>query len=119
LQSEFLQDFRDLARQTTRGCIVLERPDLLQNLVEKHSARDCTVRGTAKEELTAMTTRTSQFNPVGEIPEKNILYRLAKRFWFNDFGAYDGMDHTQASAPALLEARNRQASSLDACQSIG
>jgi len=26
LQSAFLQDFRDLARQTTRGCIVLERP---------------------------------------------------------------------------------------------
>ncbi len=101
-RSAFLQDFRDLARSTTRGCIVLERPDLLQKLVDKHAARDSTVRGTARQELTAMTTRTSQFNPAGEIPEKNWLYRLAKRFWFNDFGAYDGFDHSQASAPALL-----------------
>lgn len=101
-RSAFLQDFRDLARSTTRGCIVLERPDLLEDLVEKHTARDSTVRGTAKQELAAMTTRTSQFNPVAQIPEKNFLYRLAKRFWFNDFGAYQGFDHTQASAPALL-----------------
>jgi hypothetical protein len=118
-QSAFLEDFRDLARSTTRGCIVLERPDLLQGLIDKHSARDSTVRGTAKQELAAMTTRTSQFNPAGEIPEKNLLYRLAKRFWFNDFGAYDGFDHMQASAPALLEARSRQASPAHACQPIG
>lgn len=100
--SGFLRDFRDLARQTTRGCIVLERPDLLRDLVEKHSARDSTVRGTAMEELKAMTVRTSQFNPERQIPEKSWLYRLAKRFWFNDFGAYEGMDHAAASAPALL-----------------
>ena len=37
-QSEFLRDFRELAQQTTRGCIVLERPDLLKQLVEKHGA---------------------------------------------------------------------------------
>lgn len=100
--STFLRDFRDLARQTTRGCIVLERPDLLRDLVEKHDARDSTVRGTALAELKAMNVRTSQFNPSRQIPEKSWLYRLAKRFWFNDFGAYDGMDHTRASAPAML-----------------
>jgi MoaA/NifB/PqqE/SkfB family radical SAM enzyme len=102
LQSAFLHDFRDLARQTTRGCIVLERPDLLKNLVEKHAARDATVRGTALAELEAMRTRTSQYNPGHEIPEKNWLYRLAKRFWFNDFGSYREQDHRVASAPALL-----------------
>jgi MoaA/NifB/PqqE/SkfB family radical SAM enzyme len=102
-QSTFLKDFRDLARQTTRGCIVLERPDLLKNLVEKHGARDSTVRGSAIEELKAMSVRTSQFNPEAQIPEKNWLYRLAKRFWFNDFGAYQGIDHSTASAPAMLE----------------
>jgi len=102
LQSDFLHDFRDLARTTTRGCIVLERPDLLKNLVEKHAARDATVRGTALEELSAMTVRTSQYNPQHAIPEKNWLYRLAKRYWFNDFGAYRGMDHGRASAPAVL-----------------
>lgn len=101
LKSEFLQDFRDLARTTTRGCIVLERPDLLKNLVEKHGAKDSTVRGTALEELDAMTVRSSQFNPEAEVPEKNFFYRLAKRLWFNDFGAYRGMDHTKESAPAV------------------
>jgi hypothetical protein len=101
LQSEFLRDFRDLARSTTRGCIVLERPDLLKALVEKHEAKDGTVRGTALAELQVMQVRTSQYNPGNEIPEKNWLYRLAKRFWFNDFGVYQNLDDTR-SAPAVL-----------------
>jgi MoaA/NifB/PqqE/SkfB family radical SAM enzyme len=104
LHSAFLQDFRELAQSTTRGCIVLERPDLLKQMVERHAARDATVRGTALAELEAMTVRTSQYNPGGEVPEKNWLYRLAKRYWFNDFGVYRGYDHGKASAPALLRA---------------
>jgi MoaA/NifB/PqqE/SkfB family radical SAM enzyme len=102
VQSEFLSDFRTLAQSTTRGCIVLERPDLLRELVEKHGARDSTVRGTALEELSAMQTRTSQYNPGHEVPEKNLLYRLAKRFWFNDFGLYRGHDHSRTAAPGRL-----------------
>jgi MoaA/NifB/PqqE/SkfB family radical SAM enzyme len=102
LGSQFLRDFRTLARSSTRGCIVLERPDLLKKLVEKHGARDATVRGTALAELEAMEVRTSQYNPGHEIPEKNWLYRLAKRYWFSDFGAYKDYDHSQSSAPALL-----------------
>jgi MoaA/NifB/PqqE/SkfB family radical SAM enzyme len=105
LQSEFLRDFRDLARSTTRGCIVLERPDLLKQLVEKHGAQDGTARGTALAELEAMEVRPSQYNPGREIPEKNWLYRLAKRFWFNDFGAYRGFDHSKTAAPGLLSTR--------------
>jgi MoaA/NifB/PqqE/SkfB family radical SAM enzyme len=101
LRSEFLRDFRELARATTRGCIVLERPDLLKELVERHGARDSTARGTALAELEAMQVRPSQYAPGREIPEKSWLYRLAKKFWFNDFGAYRGRDHRKASAPAL------------------
>jgi MoaA/NifB/PqqE/SkfB family radical SAM enzyme len=103
LQSEFLRDFRALAQSTTRGCIVLERPDLLKQLVEKHGARDATVRGTALAELSAMQVRMSQFSPGHEVPEKNWLYRFAKRYWFNDFGLYQGHDHRTTSAPALLQ----------------
>lgn len=103
LQSEFLRDFRDLAQSTTRGCIVLERPDLLKQLVEKHGARDSTVRGTAMAELEKLEVRTSQYNPVHEIPEKNVLYRLAKKFWFNDFGVYRGHDHRKTAAPGVLK----------------
>ena len=109
LQSTFLQDFRDLARTTTRGCIVLERPDLLKQLVLKHGAKDSTVRGTALAELDAMTVRTSQFNPGQEIPEKNWLYRLAKRYWFYDFGAYRGQDHTRNRPREQLAAHETDA----------
>src|SRR5215475_12114595 len=51
LHSAFLRDFRELAQRTTRGCIVLERPDLLAELALKHQARDSTARGTALHEL--------------------------------------------------------------------
>ncbi len=103
MQSEFLRDFRELAASTTRGCIVLERPDLLRELVERHGAEDSTARGTALAELEAMEIRPSQFNPGNEIPEKSWAYRLAKRFWFNDFGVYEGRDHTRESAPARID----------------
>lgn len=102
LQSTFLRDFRELAQASTRGCIVLERPDLLKALVEKHSAKDATARQTAIAELEAMKTRTSQYNPGNEIPEKNWMYRLAKRYWFYDFGVYQGRDHSKTAAPALV-----------------
>ena len=54
------------------------------------------------EELAALEVRTSQYNPGGEIPERNWLYRLAKRYWFNDFGVYRGHDHSRTAAPALV-----------------
>jgi MoaA/NifB/PqqE/SkfB family radical SAM enzyme len=105
LHSAFLRDFRQLAASTTRGCIVLERPDLLKQLVEKHGARDATARQTALAELEHMQTRTSQYNPGNEVPEKSWMYRIAKRFWFNDFGVYRGHDHSQTAAPGILGRR--------------
>ena len=86
--SAFLRDFRDLSAQHTRGCVVLERPDLVKDLVHKHGARDTTIRGTAMAELEAMQPRFSQWLPGEEIPEKHWMYRWAKKYWFNDFGAY-------------------------------
>ena len=101
-RSAFLREFRELSQQTTRGCIVLERPDLLKVLVEKHTAKDSTARGSALQELAVMRTRTSQYAPGSEVPERNVLYRLAKRFWFNDFGVYEGHDHSKTAAPGIL-----------------
>src|SRR5207247_8024990 len=46
-ESAFLRDFRRTAAGATHGCIVLERPDLVRELVLKHGARDTTQRGTA------------------------------------------------------------------------
>lgn len=107
--SDFLNDFRELAADTTRGCIVLERPDLLKQLVEKHGVPDGTVRGTAMTELEAMQTRTSQYNPGNEIPEKSWAYRFAKKHWFNDFDIYRGKDHSQSAAPALVQLQDPKA----------
>ena len=86
--SEFLKDFRELTAQNTRGCVIMERPDLLVELAEKHGARDTTVRGEVIKELENATPRRSQFQPGDEIPERSFVYRWAKKYAFNDFGTY-------------------------------
>ena len=91
--SSFLKDFRELSAHHTRGCVVLERPDLVKELVVKHGARDTTVRGTAMAELESMTPRFSQWLPGEEVPEKHWMYRLSKKYWFSDFGAYRNVAH--------------------------
>jgi MoaA/NifB/PqqE/SkfB family radical SAM enzyme len=87
-ESAFLRDFRETAARTTRGCIVLERPDLVRELVARHGARDTTQRGTALAEFEAMAPRRSQHDPGHEIPEEHWAYRFAKKHWFFGFGAY-------------------------------
>ncbi|HEV1284464.1 MAG TPA: radical SAM/SPASM domain-containing protein [Bryobacteraceae bacterium] len=86
--SEFLRDFRETAAKATRGCIVLERPDLVRDLVVRHGARDTTQRKTALPEIEALQSRGSQYNPGNEIPEDHWAYRFAKKHWFFGFGAY-------------------------------
>lgn len=86
--SALLADFRRTAAGATRGCIVLERPDLLAEVVDRHDAYDTTTRGTARAELALMTPRPSQHLPGREIPEEHWAYRFAKRHWFFGFGAY-------------------------------
>lgn len=87
-RSEFLRDFREASASATRGCVVLERPDLVSAIVRKHSARDMTSRQTAVAELATMTPRPSQHTPGREIPEEHWAYRFAKKHWFFGFGAY-------------------------------
>jgi MoaA/NifB/PqqE/SkfB family radical SAM enzyme len=91
--STFLRDFRQLSARHTRGCVVLERPDLVKELVVKHGARDTTLRGTAMAELDAMTPRFSQWLPGEEVPERHWMYRLSKKYWFSDFEAYRNVAH--------------------------
>ena len=81
---------------------MLERPDLVKELVVKHGARDTTVRGTAFAELEAMSPRFSQWLPGEEVPEQHWMYRLAKRYWFSDFGAYERMNHQSAEKARTL-----------------
>jgi MoaA/NifB/PqqE/SkfB family radical SAM enzyme len=94
-QSAFLKDFRETAAKHTRGCVVLERPDLVKELAQKHGAGDTTVRQTAIAELDSMTPRTSQWVKEEQIPEQHWMYWLAKRFFYQDFGVYEGMKPAQ------------------------
>ena len=103
--SAFLKDFRELSAHHTRGCVVLERPDLVKQLVVKHGARDTTVRGTAMAELEAMTPRFSQWLPGEEVPEKHWMYRLSKKYWFYDFGAYRKVAHDAEAKARELKSK--------------
>ena len=103
--SAFLKDFRELSAHHTRGCVVLERPDLVKQLVVKHGARDTTVRGTAMAELEAMQPRFSQWLPGEEIPEQHWMYRLSKKYWFSDFGAYRNTAHDAATKARELQSK--------------
>ena len=87
-KSDFLKDFREVVAEHTRGCVIMERPDLLVQLAEKHSARDTTVRKKVIDELVQITPRRSQYQPGVEIPERSLAYRWAKKYAFNDFGTY-------------------------------
>jgi MoaA/NifB/PqqE/SkfB family radical SAM enzyme len=103
--SAFLKDFRELSAHHTRGCVVLERPDLVKRLVVKHGARDTTARGTAMAELEAMTPRFSQWLPGEEVPEKHWMYRLSKKYWFYDFGAYRRVAHDAEAKARELKSK--------------
>jgi MoaA/NifB/PqqE/SkfB family radical SAM enzyme len=87
-ESEYLRDFRAAAATHTRGCIVLERPDLIAELVARHGAKDSTARQSALVELNVMKPRRSQYSPGTEIPEKSWAYRLAKKIAFHEYGVY-------------------------------
>jgi len=102
-KSEFLKDYRTTDTDALRGCIVLERPDLLKSLVLKHNARDTTARQTVLQELDAIVPSFSQWAPGYEIPEKHWLYYWTKKLWFNDFGAYNGKKHNTEQKKIALE----------------
>lgn len=101
--STFLRDFRELSARHTRGCVVMERPDLVKELVHRHGARDTTMRGTAMAELDQMQPRFSQWLPGSEIPEQHWMYRWAKKVWFNDFDAYQEAEHDEVARAKVKE----------------
>ena len=88
-ESSFLRDFRETAATHTRGCIALERPDLIEKLVQAHEAHDATARKTALQELRAAGSYPSQYAPeLKPVPEKSWAYRIAKKIAFHDYGVY-------------------------------
>jgi len=87
-ESDFLESFRKTVASATRGCIVLEKPDMLSELLDHCGARDTTARASAMAELAAMRPCPSHHLPGSELPEEQWLYRFAKKYYFFGFGAY-------------------------------
>jgi hypothetical protein len=86
--SVFLREFRGQVAKATRGCVIMERPDLLLQLAEETGAGDSSGRGTVKAELGGLSPCSSHHVPGREIREASWSYRFAKKHWFFGFGAY-------------------------------
>jgi len=87
-RSSFLRSFSEMAPAATRGCVLMERPDLLRQFVIDSGARDSSGRGTALAELAASQARASHDMPGCEIPERHWLYKFVKKNWFFGLGTY-------------------------------
>jgi len=79
---------RQLISCETDGCIILSNPELLSKKLHELNAIDTSGRNSALNELNAMTTKPCHNIPGHEIPEKSILYRLAKKYSFFGFSSY-------------------------------
>ncbi len=86
--SEFLKRFRETTAATTRGCILMDAPEVLRELAAAEGVRDSSGRNFVASELGAMKPIPSHHLPGKELPEKSWFYRFAKKHWFFGFGAY-------------------------------
>jgi len=104
LQSSFLRGFPHSGQSSTRGCIVLERPDLLKQLVQKHGAKDATV---AKDRYCragcdADADLAIQPRLRGSGEELDVSSGQAAT-GFTIFGVYQGHDHSLDVGPSTLD----------------
>ena len=86
--SEFLTGLRQLTAEHSRGCIILENPELMVRFLEQQQAVDSTTRGSVADELKRMTPLPGHHYEGEEITEQNIFYKLVKKKYFFGFGAY-------------------------------
>jgi len=85
--SEFLKGFKNEIQHKTNGCIFMEDPKWLKELASKYCALNTSNRASYLVDLEHAPEVISHGScPV--IPEKNLLYRLAKRTAFFGMGAY-------------------------------
>ena len=85
--SAFLKDFRTGILQKTRGCVLMEDPLWLKNFSDKHNALNTSNRpGMLASFLTA--PEVSSHGSCENIPEKNWIYKIAKKTAFFGMGSY-------------------------------
>jgi len=86
-KSEFLREFKTDILHKTKGCILMEDPAWLSAFAGKHGAVNTSNRPRMMEELVNAPPVASH-GSCGNIPEKSLIYRLAKRTAFFGMGAY-------------------------------
>jgi len=86
--SAFLADLRKLTAEQSRGCIILENPELMVDFLLKHKAIDTTSRGSVLEEFKKMGKLPGHDLKGNEIADQNVFYRFVKKRYFFGFGAY-------------------------------
>jgi hypothetical protein len=70
--STFLRELRKDIPQKTQGCILLDAPDTLAEMIEKNGAYDSSKRESALNELKKMKKLPGHHIPNKEIPEKKL-----------------------------------------------
>lgn len=85
--SAFLRDLKIEIPQKTSGCILMDDPQWLAGFAERYGAADSSGRDNEAERLRAMPVVCSHGAGL-PVPEKNWLYRMAKKRAFFGLGAY-------------------------------
>ncbi len=86
-ESVFLNDLKREIPKKTSGCIIMENPQWLVEMVEKHNAADTSGRENEISRLKLMPVVPSHGSGV-PVPEKGWIYRFAKKRAFFGLGAY-------------------------------
>ena len=87
-QSAFLAGMRQKVAAATRGCILMEDPQLMANLIAGYDVKETTSRATAMEEYAKMRPVPGHDMKDEAIPERSTPYKWLKRNYFFGFGAY-------------------------------
>ncbi len=88
-QSAYLSDMRRDVAAATRGCILMDNPARMVELLQKHEVlQETTTRATAMDEYRRLQAVAGHDMGAEAIPEENPLYRWLKRHYFFGFGAY-------------------------------
>jgi len=85
--SIFIKDFKTEVNSQTRGCILMENPAWLAKFVTDHQAINTSNRTGLPDQL-ANGCKVCSHGSCPKIPEKNWIYRIAKKRAFFGLGAY-------------------------------
>ena len=85
--SVLLRDFKTGILQKTKGCVIMEDPAWLKEFAEKHQAVNTSNRPNMLQDFENAPIVTSH-GSCPSIPEKNWVYRFAKKTAFFGMGAY-------------------------------